>query len=293
MASDDVSHETITEAYQAWAKSLMETRPNMTEPPWPGMSFRAGAQWAFNVSHETMHISLLCSIQTGNPHNPCSGTCDGHGAGKPCDLPCQCTCHHVPRETIASQGFELWYRSIARFHGPGAGGQGFDISDLADAFTAGDAFGRGPVVPRETKPSDVSHETMPAGIISPSQEEVNEASVEYVQTLEDRYGGYPDFGLQDIRDGFATGVAWTIGQYTLQTPDVSHETVQARADAYRQATADRDQLVRDMKAEGIGPSEIARQTGIARSTIGRLLGAKWTYNHGKFQQSVPRETKPE
>lgn len=172
-----------------------------------------------DVSHETMHVSLLCSIQSGNPHNPCSGTCDGHGAGKPCDLPCQCACHQVPRETITDRGFDLWYRSIARFHGPDSGGQGFDISDLADAFTAGDAFGRGPVVPRET--------------------------------------------------------------------------VQARAAAYRQAAEGLGQLVRDMKAEGIGPSEIARQTGKSRTTIGRLLGARWPYDHGKFQQSVPRETKPD
>ena len=30
-------------------------------------------------------------------HRPCSGTCDGHGTGHPCDEPCICGCHRFPR----------------------------------------------------------------------------------------------------------------------------------------------------------------------------------------------------
>src|SRR5215472_6984513 len=42
---------------------------------------------------EIRHISLLCRMQQGRPHNPCSGTCDGHRSGKPCNALCICSCH--------------------------------------------------------------------------------------------------------------------------------------------------------------------------------------------------------
>jgi len=40
------------------------------------------------------HLSLLCKLQQDRAHPPChSKTCDGHGSGEPCGLPCACTCH--------------------------------------------------------------------------------------------------------------------------------------------------------------------------------------------------------
>lgn len=39
------------------------------------------------------HISLLCRLSYARNHEPCSGTCDGHGTGEPCELPCECWCH--------------------------------------------------------------------------------------------------------------------------------------------------------------------------------------------------------
>jgi len=40
------------------------------------------------------HMSLLCQLQQDREHKPCrSGTCDGHGSGELCDLPCSCACH--------------------------------------------------------------------------------------------------------------------------------------------------------------------------------------------------------
>ena len=39
------------------------------------------------------HLSLLCKLQQDREHRPCSGTCDGHGSGKWCGLPCECDCH--------------------------------------------------------------------------------------------------------------------------------------------------------------------------------------------------------
>jgi hypothetical protein len=39
------------------------------------------------------HISLRCKLQEHWAHAPCSGTCDGHGSGRPCDQRCGCLCH--------------------------------------------------------------------------------------------------------------------------------------------------------------------------------------------------------
>jgi dCMP deaminase len=41
----------------------------------------------------TTHISLLCKLLQDKEHPPCSGTCDGHGSGQLCGLPCECACH--------------------------------------------------------------------------------------------------------------------------------------------------------------------------------------------------------
>ena len=38
--------------------------------------------------HEPV-LSLLCRIQQGRQHEPCSGTCDSEAPGQPC----QCECH--------------------------------------------------------------------------------------------------------------------------------------------------------------------------------------------------------
>lgn len=43
------------------------------------------------------HVSLLCKLQQDREHRPCSGTCDGHGSGELCDMPCECSCHSVTR----------------------------------------------------------------------------------------------------------------------------------------------------------------------------------------------------
>lgn len=46
-----------------------------------------------NPTH--FHRSLLCLVThaRGQAGRPCSGTCDGHGSGAPCDEPCGCFCH--------------------------------------------------------------------------------------------------------------------------------------------------------------------------------------------------------
>src|ERR1700722_17396073 len=45
----------------------------------------------------TRHISLICTLKEGTKHPPCSGTCDGHGTGQPCNYRCKCMCHRGPR----------------------------------------------------------------------------------------------------------------------------------------------------------------------------------------------------
>lgn len=46
------------------------------------------------------HMSLRCKLQQGREHKPCSGTCDGHGRGKLCGLPCECECHMAPQMAL-------------------------------------------------------------------------------------------------------------------------------------------------------------------------------------------------
>lgn len=46
---------------------------------------------------DTVHISLRCRLLAGEPHSPCSGTCDGHGSGKFCPIQCECLCHIISR----------------------------------------------------------------------------------------------------------------------------------------------------------------------------------------------------
>lgn len=54
---------------------------------------------------DPMHISLVCRLKRGQPHPPCSGTCDRSihsdpgsdpGKGLLCHQPCECNCHAGP-----------------------------------------------------------------------------------------------------------------------------------------------------------------------------------------------------
>jgi hypothetical protein len=49
------------------------------------------------------HSSLLCNLRHSEPHRPCSGTCDGHGSGTPCDEPCECWCHSPAGERLSQR----------------------------------------------------------------------------------------------------------------------------------------------------------------------------------------------
>jgi len=73
-------------------------------------------------------------------------------------------------------------------------------------------------------------------------------------------------------------------------------TIEDRVARYVAARQDRDQLVKDLAADGWGPTRINRTLGLARSTIGRILGAGWMQNHGHGYKTAPRnvshETKP-
>lgn len=48
---------------------------------------------------DSAHISLVCRLNAGRPHRPCSGTCDRytHATGPLketlCGGPCDCECH--------------------------------------------------------------------------------------------------------------------------------------------------------------------------------------------------------
>lgn len=52
------------------------------------------------------HLSLLCRIQQGQKHNPCSGTCDCHPDNP---QPCECYCHEPKGQIRASVLYEEAY----------------------------------------------------------------------------------------------------------------------------------------------------------------------------------------
>jgi hypothetical protein len=92
----------------------------------------------------------------------------------------------------------------------------------------------------------------------------------------------------------AGGISCDAGNTDLSPRLVSRETIEARIARYRDAMADRRQLVKDMKAANYSITQIAANLGMGRPTVGRILGATWPYHHGKRQHSdVSRETSPD
>jgi hypothetical protein len=107
-------------------------------------------------------------------------------------------------------------------------------------------------------------------------------------------------------DAFKAGASWQRSVSHETTPpvvNVSHETTEAlalhdimtapltldaRVTAYLTAIRGRDQLVKDLKAAGWTTVKIANTLGMGRSTVGRILGADWPYNHGKVQRTEVR-----
>ena len=62
-----------------------------------------------------------------------------------------------------------------------------------------------------------------------------------------------------------------------------------RIQAFNLAMDDRNQLVRDMHKAGYGRHEIARELRIGRTTVYRILGARYIYDHGLERWTEPSE----
>lgn len=71
------------------------------------------------------------------------------------------------------------------------------------------------------------------------------------------------------------------------------ETTETRIARYVAAIKDRDQLVKDLSADGWGPTKIKTAMGLSRSTIGRILGAGWMQHHGHGYRTAPRNVSHE
>lgn len=58
---------------------------------------------------------------------------------------------------------------------------------------------------------------------------------------------------------------------------MTNEDIRDRLAAYREATADRDGLVRDAAAAGISNREISKLSGISRPTVINIVGKRETW----------------
>lgn len=74
---------------------------------------------------------------------------------------------------------------------------------------------------------------------------------------------------------------WLVQQYQFKP-------LEARCVAYRRATEGRDQLVKDLLEGGYNRWQISLMTGIARTTIYRILGARYRQDHGTQRYTEPR-----
>lgn len=71
---------------------------------------------------------------------------------------------------------------------------------------------------------------------------------------------------------------------------VSHETLEARVQRYLDAMADRDQLVRDLYNHWpMNKKSIAHRLGMGRTTVYRILGANYVYDHGRERWTDPKD----
>ena len=70
--------------------------------------------------------------------------------------------------------------------------------------------------------------------------------------------------------------------------NVSCETLTARLQRQLDAQDDRNLLVRDMDTAGYTKKEIATMTRLGRTTVYRILGAKYMYDHGLDRWTEPR-----
>ena len=64
-------------------------------------------------------------------------------------------------------------------------------------------------------------------------------------------------------------------------------TLDQRIERYRQASNDRDQLVRDLITAGWRKRDIAKRMRMGRPTIDRILGRQYPYDHGIERHTLP------